>query len=222
VLNRRKRILSATKSSGGGPTYQQKILADGAIYYWPLDDTAGPVIDKVGAVNGTIVGTVQRGVTGPGADKVMSFAGAGSVSLPVITIPAISTVELWVKTSSLIQYNVLFTNRTAAQSTNYLFMIQDGSFIFSCTGAGLNSTTSNYNNGAWHHIVLTANGPTMVLYKDKVTDATNMTGTVGATSAVGKICNDDFSPGGVAAIGDIAIYPRVLSPAEVQAHFALR
>ena len=49
------------------PTYQETIIADGAIAYWPLDEVSGTTAnDKVGSKNGTISGGVTLEVNGVG------------------------------------------------------------------------------------------------------------------------------------------------------------
>lgn len=220
-MNIHKKHLVAASKSTNPFAYRDRIIADGATYYWRLGEASGPALDSVGGANGTLVGSVTRNVTGPGVDKATQFTGVGSFTLPSFTIPLVCTVELWIKTVSVQQFNVMFTNRTTAQSTNYLIMLQDGQPMFNCNGNGTSPPSFFINNGNWHHIVGRSDGTTISIYIDSVSKDSRA-GVFKNTTNTGYIGTDDFSPNSVATIADIAIYPRVLTPTEISQHYALR
>src|SRR5215467_3580288 len=83
--------------------YSDKVIADGAVAYWRLNETSGTTaVDSIGGNNGTISGSVtlnQPGGTSDG-DRAMQFNSTGSVitvsSAGFMNTPQI-TVEAWAR-----------------------------------------------------------------------------------------------------------------------------
>jgi hypothetical protein len=207
---------------GGTVSYADQVIADGASHYWRLNEASGAAVtDSVGTLHGTVFGTVTRGATGPHGDPATDFTGAGRIDLPALSIPAVCAVEVWFKSPSAKSFNQTLTNRTSAQSTNHMLMVQDGKVVFACNGAS-RSGSQAINNGAWHHLVGVSDGASVGLFIDGVSEGSAVPGVFAATAAVGKIGGDDFAGNSVLTLGDVAIYPRAMTAEEIAAHYALR
>src|SRR5215470_7590906 len=83
--------------------YSSKVIADGAVAYWRLNETSGTTaVDVIGGNNGTISGGVtlnQAGALTDG-DKAMTFNGTGRIDVAKAAYSAIGTgpltLEAWV------------------------------------------------------------------------------------------------------------------------------
>ena len=154
------------------------------------------------------------------------------------------TLEAWVRTSSttggVVLSDSVWTpggdpsnpNRTSAAVDRVLYFANDGTVRFGVTSDNTFQTigsTSTYNNGAWHHLAATLGSSGATLYVD------------GAQVAANPALNDNavfvghWRVGGdslagwtptptsgylTANIADVAVYPTVLAPARIHAHFA--
>ncbi|WP_285595469.1 LamG-like jellyroll fold domain-containing protein [Kineosporia sp. NBRC 101731] len=128
-------------------------------------------------------GGVPGALGGPEASSTaMRFTGAGIGYDPVqISNPTTFSLELWFRTSSTTGGDLIsFGNTMTGDSSTYdriWKMMDDGTVTFGIYVSGnivSATSTASYNDGAWHHGVLTlspADG--MVLYIDGTVAATN-------------------------------------------------
>ena len=106
-LLKRKHVLAA-HFGGAARSYQDTIKADGAVAYWPLDETSGTTaFDKVGTRHGTISGGVTLNQAGVNGSKCMTSNGTtGTIVTPVgvpLTVSVPVTVEYWARTSDAVK-----------------------------------------------------------------------------------------------------------------------
>jgi hypothetical protein len=218
--------------------YQNRIVADGPVAYWPLGDVATSLTadDLIGArASGTIAGTVTRGVAGvPGSGATaMAFDGVtGRIDAPAIpSIQAAHTFEAWMKfprggnldnAMVVTRQGILhgcFRFRARSVTVNPASLVVDYPFFVNY------STAAIVSYDAWHHAVVTFDGTTVTGYVDGAVDAqTAMPGFTDAEAlavplSIGLGADVTNQP---VTLQDVAVYTRALTPTEVAAHYALR
>lgn len=214
--------------------YSDRILADGAIAYWRLDEVSGNVVSKVGGYTGTVTGGVTRSQPGALSDgnTAMAFDGSSSyVSVPSLTLqfPDNCSVEAWVRLTSppnpqeIVGFWKPGTSglrlRCDGRLQCYLEVAGTGFFI-------VGATTGRFDN-AWHHVVFVRSGGTTgTIYVDGVVDGTAAAaaGVLTVSPAPIVIGARPDSPTQWFAKGtldEVAIYPTALTPAQISQHYAL-
>jgi hypothetical protein len=218
-------------------TYQEQVIADGASAYWPLDDPSGTTArDLMGTYDGTIVGGVTLAQPGVAGSTAMSFDGTtGYVQLPALPAlaPAMS-IEAWFNTRDLpagtvlryladiVPNNVIeyLATRSPSQYMEFSTYKQGGGTIGTNTGA------PSLTLATWYHVVITADGTTVVAYLNGVNKGQIAGGVLGGADSW-KIGSPQQAPDATFKrwdgwIQDFAIYPRALTPTEIAAHYHLR
>jgi hypothetical protein len=203
--------------------------------------TTSRALDSKGDNHGAYVNGVTRGVAGalPGdADTAASFDGTNddvqvlnSTGIPVGS--SSRSVEAWFKTSSAAR-QVIFGYGTAGANQEFgLWINAGGASMTAWGGGGASDKTftlaSAVNNGAWHHVVITYDGTTLVLYVDGValpSQAATRNTTIDAYGfGIGAVINPGIagSSGGYfnGSIDEVALYASVLDQATVTAHYLL-
>ncbi|WP_110239786.1 signal peptidase I [Nocardioides gilvus] len=235
--------------------YVAAVTTDNPRGFWLLDETSGTAVrDRSQTyLDGTTRdGTVTRGL--PGAHTARNpgtsfrFAGGGALLHPSeITPPSSHTVELWFKTTStqegyLIGFEDQSTSIFALGNFNRTVHMDDGRIVvghWTTTGRSLVTTPARYNNGAWHHLVVTSvpgsgsRGPTATIYLNGVQVAQGETSSLSAFNGQWQI--GEGRRAGASFItpfpvertfsGDIdavAVYHSALSAARVKAHYDAR
>jgi hypothetical protein len=218
-------------------SYQQQILADGAVAYWPLDDAAGSTEarDAAGARTGTLYGATS-GVAGLGGETAVRFTGINS-GLLVPPLPSqypTYSYEIWARP-------------TAATGPNYSLLMRGPQFAYGLFAwqlvrnpqvqYALNEVSSQSvesptptPQAVWNHLALTFDGTVLRLYLNGVLDTSGAFTAHpqdGGTLGTGIGCRPVTSgpPAEFCYMGDlqdVAIYARVLTPAEIAAHYTLR
>ncbi|PKQ22127.1 MAG: cell surface protein, partial [Actinobacteria bacterium HGW-Actinobacteria-5] len=229
--------------STAGPlsAYAQDVISDGASTYWRLgEDPSTTVNDWAGFTNATASTGVAGGQAGAiiGDDNPAStFDGTTSgfaVSNVSQTGPNTYSTEAWFNTTTNRGGKIIgFGDVNTGNSSSYdrhVYMTNSGTLIYGVYVGGVRTITSSkaYNDGQWHHVVATL-GPTgMTLYVDgqKVgsrTDTTAGQSYVGYWRVGGDNLNgwtskptSSYLSG---LIDDVAIYPTVLSAAQVRQHY---
>jgi hypothetical protein len=219
--------------------YAQQVRADGATYYWRLGETTGLVAaDSLGPAPGTISGGVTLNQPGALADSnpAMAFVAAsgGQIALPALTVALAFSIEAWVRTTDRTQLSqTIFSQRSAVTSLPgqvYFAVTKVGGTVVlygqSITNSNFTSTR-DLADGVWHHVVMTwDSGGAARSYVDGVLDTT-AAGTTARTVSVPYAAGIAFDPAGPGtnwngSLDDIAIYPTVLTPAQIAAHYAAR
>jgi hypothetical protein len=230
---KKKKILAATRpSGGGGASYQSTIIADGASAYWPLDDLSGTTArELIGGKTGNITGGVTLNQTGIGTGgKAMLFNGTtGRISTAAtVSTPPNVTLEAWVKqTANAASFVTIASNRSATPLAGELIFALGGSknmVIFE--GAGGNTAgPSILAVDTWYHCVVTCNNTSSIasFYLNGVLDVGNAFIHSTTGSAILSI-GFDVSLGipWFGLLQDVAVYPLILTPAKIAAHNTLR
>ncbi len=199
-------------------------------------------LDSKGDNHGAYVNGVTRGVAGalPGdSDTAASFDGVNDyvqiLNTTGIPVGASSrSVEAWFKTTSAAR-QVIFDYGSLGATQEFGLWINPGGTAMTAWGwGGGNDKTftmpSAVNNGAWHHVVITYDGTTLVLYMDGVAlpsqTATRNTAIDSYGFGIGAVINPGDGGGNSGGffhgtIDEVALYTTVLDPATVSAHYQL-
>lgn len=223
--------LSYITSSG----YARQIIADGATGYWRLGDVSAPFTDSSSTGNSltaSIYASVSAGQTGAlfgdTNAAVLVSQGNGGVNFPPLTTGATFTsaagwtVEVWFKRPTpqpqviLTTESVLWLNEPGA-SLQVSIQVTTGFVGVNFVGG---TSTTNVCDGNWHHLVATITvGGAWKLYVD---GALTLTGTGTAVpSTVSSLWVGSPTDQCSEYLDEVAIYPSVLSAAQISAHHAL-
>ncbi|MFK0259709.1 LamG-like jellyroll fold domain-containing protein, partial [Streptomyces sp. NPDC090445] len=240
--------LSATASVTVPSTpqaYPAQVRADGAQLYWRYDDTVSPYVadsSDGGNTSGVQVNApALRQTPGAvsGASTAMGFNGTSQQvhSDHRQTVSGTYTVETWFKTNTTRGGKLVgFGNNTTRNSSSFdkqIYMTNTGRLVFGVY-SGSSKTISTglldmYNDNKWHHVVATQGPSGMALYVDgqnkgtlNVTDSASYAGYwhVGGDNLSGwpNRPTSNFFAG---QIDETAVYPKVLTAAQVKNHFDL-
>lgn len=203
-------------------------LTDNLIGYWTLDSNAN---DSLGSRNGTDSGSptygtgkINNGVTYNGSSQYSTIANHASL------FPTSLTVSLWVKFTTVQQNKHIFTlqNANVSPYNGFSIFVEDsanGKKIWSATRStsfGNIASTSNLNDGNWHHIVVTfdpsVGSGTHTMWVDGVQNSQNTGKTLawdtGADLMFGKFYN--FGGGYYnGSLDEVGYWSRVLDSSEI-------
>ncbi|MDJ0383122.1 DNRLRE domain-containing protein [Streptomyces sp. G-G2] len=240
--------LSATASVTVPATvdaYPNQVRTDGATQYWRYDESALPfVADSSDGGNSSGVhlnAPALRQTPGAvtGASTAIGFNGTNTQVYGDrrTTVGNTYTLETWFKTNTTRGGKLFgFGNNQTRGSNQYdkhIYMTNDGRLIYGVyTGATRTITTGGsdrYNDNQWHHVVATQGAGGMVLYVDgaqkgtlNVTTNENFSGYWHAGGdSLGSWPERPTSDYWAGQLDETAVYPTVLTPAQVQNHFAL-
>lgn len=194
--------------------------------YWRMEDTSGTVIDDTGTYNGTIYGTIIRGIQGKSAyhGNAFSFDGSGDyVDCGSTTnVWNQSSIEAWVYLKKYNQppYKTIFQINEYYKEVwaDVAFYMEDGHVNPFRSGTG----TTKINLNEWTHVAMVNNGTTTLTY---------VNGKCDGIFATAPEWNDGWSfiklGGGYPGDGEsfngnldeIGLYNRALSSAEIYAHY---
>lgn len=123
------------------------------------------------------------------------------------------TLEAWIKTTASGQRRVVVSFDSG--SSKSLYVDDNGFLVFDpYISAGRCSSTSQVNDGKWHHVALTCNGGSCQLYLDGVSNGAPLLGE-GMALWRGRASIGDHFEG---AIAEVRSWNRVLQPAEIVAY----
>jgi hypothetical protein len=166
-----------------------------------------------------------------------------------VTSPATFSIEAWFRTTTDTGGKIIgFGNRRTRESSRYdrqIYMMNDGQLVFGVQSTSLETieTPDVYNDGQWHYVVATfssAGGPdNMSLYVDGRLIGRQTAGPAGSYTGYWRVGGDNLAGWNLdpwkhnsqgttepisyffsGSIGDVAVYPRALSAAQVAAHYA--
>lgn len=232
--------------------YVKAVMTDQPRGFWLLDETTGTNVRDYSRTypDGTTSGNVQRGL--PGAHTARnpgtSFRfndGKGLLTPNSMSMGNNHSVELWFRTTSTQEGYLIGFEQQGGSLLNYdrtVLMNAQGRIVvgdWSLFGRDLVTSPASYNDGRWHHLVVTStrtgnSDPTATIYVDGVQVARGQT-TGFLTSFNG---NWQIGEGRRAAgtilwpfpvtldfrgdLDAVAVYDRVLTAAQVRAHFDAR
>ncbi len=204
--------------------------------------TVSRALDSKGDNHGAYVNGVTRGVSGalPGdPDTAASFDGVNDYVqvLNPTGIPVGSSarsVEAWFKTTSAAR-QVIFDYGSLGTQQEFGLWINAGGAAMTAWGWGGGNDKSftlaaPVNNGAWHQVVITYDGTTLVLYVDGVAlpsqTATRNTSVDAYGFGIGAVINPGDGGGNSGgffsgSIDEVALYTTVLDQATVTDHYLL-
>jgi PKD repeat protein len=227
-------------AGGGGQErqYDQVVLADGAQDHWPLGEQSGSTAyDYAGAADLPVGSGVTLGRPGAVAgdpDTAAAFDGTSNGLLATQTAvpgPNVFSLEAWFRTTTTAGGKIVgFGSANTGISSNrdrHIYMETDGRVSFGVyTGVRQAITGSTaYNDGDWHHVVGTLGPGGLALYVDgaQVAARSDVT-SAQAYNGYWRIGGDRGWSGADYWTGDVdevAVYPTVLSAAQVADHFSL-
>ncbi|MFF7611576.1 DNRLRE domain-containing protein [Streptomyces lavendulae] len=222
--------------------YPNQVRADGAQLYWRYDESSLPYVAD--SSDGNQAGVHQNapalrqspGAVG-GASTAIGFNGTNAhvYGDRRQSIGSTYSIETWFRTATTQGGKLIgFGNQQINGSSQYdkhVYMTDDGRLVYGVyTGATRTiTTTASYNDDKWHHVVATQGPGGMTLYVDgaqkgtlNVTTHENFSGywRVGFDGLGGwpdRPTSEHFA----GLIDETAVYPGVLSAAQVQHHYAL-
>ena len=211
-------------------TYADLVRADGAVGYWPLEDTAGTASDASGHGNdGQVRGTVVTGQPGPLAgepSRSMSLAGGyiDVPSSPTLNLTGPYTLEAWVYPRESGDQGVLEKYDRPANN-GYLLRLGARNRPEAMNLSDTLSTTGPAQKPVlqwgWRHLVSVFDGSTLTVYLDgeplKTVPMTRAPSRGEASLKIGAR-GDDAGNRFVGWMADVAVYDRALSSAQIAAH----
>jgi PKD repeat protein len=234
--------VTAAAEDPAASAYAATIKADQPANYWRFGESAGAVgIDQAGKDDLRLNAGVALGTAGSVAgdgDTAGTFSGAstGFASTTSRVQPANTfSTEMWFRTTTTRGGKLIgYANSTTINSDlmdRHLYMANTGQLYFGVIQNGARQTvnsTGSYNDGKWHHAVTTLGANGMQLFVDGQVVAQRADVTKGQEVLgywrVGGDSLSRWSPRPTSAyfagdLDEVAIYPAVLSAAQVQNHF---
>jgi len=223
--------------------YQQTILASNPFGYYRLSETSGAAINlgSIGSIaNGSYQGTPSRGIAGAlinDSDAATGFSKATQnyVNMNALTGHMIDgndfSFEAWFKTTDVPAgnyQNVIFSSNGSPSENIFRVGTGVNGGIYLSTSGGDYQYGSGFNNGQWHHLVvsLPGNGSGTKIYVDNVLIATMTFGAASWSSSnrfsisaeYDATTPTDFFNG---QIDEVALYKKILSSSEVDLHYSM-
>jgi RHS repeat-associated protein len=231
-------LTQTVKNSAAVNPYAQTVQTDGASPYFRLGETSGSSFASTpSGFTGTWTGSPTLNVTGAtagdsnGAVKLNGSSQYGTVAnSSTLSKSNNFTVELWIKRGSstgVLQAIAGKPLTTTTKSENYGIWLTAANKVEFQVGNGTNKSQVLDSSGtitdttSWHYVVANFASGVMKLYVDNgtpttVTAAFTSAGTNSSTFDVGRAGTVDYFNG---AIDELAVYPSVLSSAQVSTHY---
>ncbi|WP_287899930.1 PKD domain-containing protein [Arthrobacter sp.] len=228
-------ITVASQNAG----YSDNVVADGAQYFWPTDESSGTSAhDAIAGNNLTGSNRTQLGSAGPNATSKsvnIQNSNASLNSSVQLSGPNTFSVEAWINTTSLLGGKVVgFGNTSSGSSSQYdrhLYVDSGGRPVFGVYPGYVVTVRggSAVNDGKWHHLVGTLGGGNATLYVDGVSQgsspaagAEGYTGywRIGANN-LGAWPNQPLNQGIVGRVSQVAVYSSALDASQVAWHNSL-
>ena len=225
-----------TVSSAAASGYAKAVSVDGPSLWWRLSDAATSTTAQDWA--GTNTGHVGTGVTFGQAGAIAkdsstaaSFDGTANglvAASNAVVGPDVFSQEVWFSTTTTAGGKIIgLGDKASGTSSTYdrhLYLTTDGRLNFGVYVGQMYIVTSPaaYNDGAWHHAVSTLGPDGMRLYVDGSLVASGEQTKGQAYTGYWRLGGDSPWSGATWFTGEIdeaAIYPTVLTPEQVQAHW---
>jgi hypothetical protein len=218
------------------PGYRISVLDADPVAYYRLSDRGAVMTDASGSGRHAVystAGNVKQRVGGAlltDPDKAVSSSGganpvgglAAASFLPAGNAPR--SIEAWYKSTNALQHGLVAWGTTGRGRAFGLAVLANRIWLDTYQGIVDFSTTKNLKDGKWHHLVITwdgtngrgyVDGKPLAIVGDSVVRPLV---TVSEGLLVGAWVDTAFNQRLVGTIDEVAIYDRVLTPAEVAAH----
>ncbi len=230
------RVVGLSTAGTSGGTYATAVQADGASSYWRLGESGGNALDSVGTNDLTVSGGVTRGVAGTIAgdpDRAAGFGGTNGLAATRTAVagPNTFTLEAWFATTSTAGGKIVgFGSSNTGTSGSYdrhVYLDGAGKVVFGVYPNQIRTleTATAYNDGTWHHVVATLGSGGMTLYVDGQLIGSRTDTTSGQSyNGYWRVGGDNTWAGArffTGSIDDVAVYPTVLTAAQVAQHHSL-
>lgn len=218
--------------------YALSVYNAGASNYWPLgepagsttaDDIAGDLDLTMYKLTGGTVNQAQAGAIAGSSDTATAFSNAWAAHANAIQAPTTFSEELWFKTTTTAGGKLLGFGEYKATTSNAhdrnIYMTPDGKLNFGVFNGGIYkiSSENSYNDGQWHHVVGTMSKAGLSFWVDGLKIGKLESITMGRDyTGFWRIGGDRSWAGGFnfdGTIDDVAIYPKVISRAEIRDHY---
>jgi RHS repeat-associated protein len=227
---------AVTPTGSAIPLYEDTVLSDSPLGFWPLGETSGNVAtDLTQTYNGQDFGSYTQGDAGPVItvpSKATNFSGSNAymrLNHTALLEPAVVTLEAWIKPASIPVYDTIILispqpgNNENASANGYQLVFDgsnnggNGKVAFGA-GAGI-TTSAALPLGVWSHVVATSDGTAARIYVNgKQSGAVGGGGpNYGGAANFDALITRYTFPGDLA---DIAIYGSALSASQVAVHYA--
>ncbi|WP_431951658.1 LamG-like jellyroll fold domain-containing protein [Actinacidiphila sp. bgisy167] len=238
--------LSAAQSvtaASATQAYPARVLADGATLYWRYDEASGqfgadssPGDDNAVYLNGPLYRQTPGAVAGSTA---MGFNGSNDYAYSDArhARPSAYSIETWFKTTTTAGGKLIgfgdrnVDDKLSGSYDKHIYMTDNGRLAFGVYSGGTRTitTTGAYNDGGWHHVVATQGSSGMRLYVDGALVGTDPTTGSQNYSGFWRVGGDSLTswpnrPSSnffAGQLDETAVYPSVLTAAQVADHHAL-
>jgi hypothetical protein len=215
-------------------SYQDVVMKDSPIAYWRLEETTGPMVDRIGGRNFTTFGSPTLGSAGPllAGDNAVVFNGTSAyLNTPyaaALNPSAPFSAEAWVRWDggNPTAYTFVVCTVSSGNMTGWGFIKQSNTqLLYLVWGDGSVQKIVNGVNmvsGTWYHAVFTHDGTTGRFYINGVSAGAPMSAVFVPSSTMPlRICAAPYSVSGFhnGAVDEIALYNVVLTPAQILAHY---
>ncbi|MCU4673943.1 DNRLRE domain-containing protein [Microbacterium fluvii] len=224
--------------------YGASVYSDNPNSYWRFDESSGSVAEDssyIGARDGVIGSGVSRitanlkfpggALQTPGSNN----NGTGVVTTGQVSAPSSYSLELWLKTTTTSGGKIIgFENTPTGSGSSYdkqLYMLNNGRLTYGVYTGSVQAVTSSasYNDGAWHHIVVTQDSTGIKLYVDNLLRAQNSVTNSETGDGYWRIGGGNLSgwpdrPSSdyiAAQFDEVAIYPAALTSTSIANHYVL-
>jgi hypothetical protein len=210
--------------------YAATVIADGPVAYYRLGDGGGSAIDQMGGPNGTFQGAITVGpnLLPVSAGASFTFNGATYISVPDSPATRLGagawTIEGWGRlTASPSYFSTIDTNNRPYafyfQSLNTGFVGAGGT-----SSSGLPALPAVSLNTPFYFVCSVDASTNCVIYINGTANASTLSGHGSTNSAIGFGIGFTSSSlgeaGWVGQLQEMALYNKVLSAAQVSAHYA--
>jgi hypothetical protein len=163
--------------------YRKQVIADGAVLYWPLEEESSRYAGSLTAAGGP-ARYASTGVTYRAPTATPSVPRSASVTLNGVNgrvrggqptaAPDVFTAEVWFKTRTnrggkILGFGSSNTVRSPSPTRDrHVYMLDDGRLIFGLVSGSRRTVTTPqaYNDGDWHHLVVSNGAAGMRVYVD--------------------------------------------------------
>jgi hypothetical protein len=226
-------------------TYYDTIVRDRPVNYWRLGEASGDAIDEVGQHDLTWAGTPVYGETGPlvsDSSTAMTLDGATEYASKSVANyrsgDSQGSIEAWVTAANTDSASVLFSSADSASANYYFFVAIHGTgyayFVQrnSDTEDRIATVETGFNDGSYHHVVITSSGTAWAIYVDGVEKTTTVIGgsnsgdwfsdttgrdlvTVGALQYHSGVISGPTD----GSLAEVAVYNYPLTPEQIKSHY---